>query len=258
MRIVTLAENTSAESGISSEHGLSLYIETKEHKILFDMGQTELFYENAEKLGVDISGVDVAVLSHGHYDHGGGLKKFLEVNKIAPVYIRQGAFVPHYNGPDKYIGLDTALENDPRIVYTGDEHRIADGLFLCSCNGREKSHPTIPSGLYEKIGEDLIEDEFLHEQYLMIEEDGKRVLISGCSHRGVMNIMDWLSPDIFIGGFHFSKLPVDSALSDMARELLKHDTVYYTCHCTGREQYEFMKGIIKDLGYLSSGAELIL
>ncbi|MBQ2720991.1 MAG: MBL fold metallo-hydrolase, partial [Clostridia bacterium] len=105
MTVTTLVENTAINDNFCSEHGLSLYIEVKGLRILFDMGQTELFAENAEKLGIDLENVDIAVISHGHYDHGGGLKKFLEINKKAPVYISRFAFEPHYNGSEKYIGL---------------------------------------------------------------------------------------------------------------------------------------------------------
>ena len=81
MNITSLLENTTAHSDVAVEHGLSLYIETEQHKLLFDMGQTNLFAKNAVVLGVDLSSVDIAVLSHGHYDHGGGLLTFLEQNK---------------------------------------------------------------------------------------------------------------------------------------------------------------------------------
>ena len=94
MRITALAENTSVSEKFGAEHGLSLYIETEKYNILFDMGQTELFSENAEKLGIDLSMADIAVLSHGHYDHGGGLKKFLSINDKATVYINRYAFSP--------------------------------------------------------------------------------------------------------------------------------------------------------------------
>ena len=70
---------------IISEHGLSLFIETEEHKILFDMGQSDAFIKNALSLGIDIAKVDIAVISHGHYDHGGGLRYFLELNRSAPI-----------------------------------------------------------------------------------------------------------------------------------------------------------------------------
>lgn len=100
MKITCLTENTSICDEIGYEHGLSLYIETEEHNILFDMGQSDLFFQNAEKLGVDIAAVDIAILSHGHYDHGGGLAKFLEVNSLAPIYISRYAFEPYYNGTE--------------------------------------------------------------------------------------------------------------------------------------------------------------
>ena len=125
MRITALAENTSVSDNFGAEHGLSLYIETDKHNILFDMGQTALFSENAEKLGIDLSMVDIAVLSHGHYDHGGGLKKFLSINDKAPVYINRYAFEPHYNGKEKYIGLDISLQDNERIIFTDDFYEIA-------------------------------------------------------------------------------------------------------------------------------------
>ena len=92
MKITCLAENTTSRPDIEAEHGLSLYIETNGKKILFDMGQGELFIRNAKRLGIDLSDVDIAVISHGHYDHGGGLRSFLEINKKAPVYISEHAF----------------------------------------------------------------------------------------------------------------------------------------------------------------------
>ena len=91
-------ENTAAGENLAAEHGLSLLIETGEHRILFDAGQTGAFADNAARLGLDLSTVDLAVLSHGHYDHGGGLARFLEINCHAPVYVNPHVFEPHYNG----------------------------------------------------------------------------------------------------------------------------------------------------------------
>ena len=129
MKITALTENTSRK-GLPYEHGLSLYIETEKHNILFDTGQTELFAKNAEMLGIDLGKVDIAVLSHGHYDHGGGLKRFLELNKTAPVYMSKFAFEPHYNGAQKYIGLDLSLRGSGRIVFTDGVTKNADGLTI--------------------------------------------------------------------------------------------------------------------------------
>lgn len=253
MRITSLLENTTEREDMRVEHGLSLYIETARHRILFDMGQSDLFCENAKKLGIDLSKVDLAVLSHGHYDHGGGLRNFLEINTHAPVYIHKDAFLPHYNGTEKYIGLDPALKEHPQIVFTDDECRITDALTLFSCNGKEKKHPTVLSGLTEKAGNAFLPDDFRHEQYLLIRENKKQILISGCSHKGILDITEWFKPDVLIGGFHYSKLPLDEALADAAKALAAHQTAFYTCHCTGREQYAFMRQYMPSLRYLSCG-----
>ena len=83
MKLYTLLENTSYDADLHTEHGLSLYLEACGHKILFDAGQTDAFAYNAKLLGVDLSAADIAILSHGHYDHGGGLKRFLDINTKA-------------------------------------------------------------------------------------------------------------------------------------------------------------------------------
>ncbi len=258
MKITSLLENTTAREDMQVEHGLSLYIETEKNRILFDMGQTELFYENAKSLGIDLSQVDLAILSHGHYDHGGGLRKFLEINTNAPVYIHKDAFLPHYNGTEKYIGLNTQLKDHTQIIFTNDEYRIDASLTLFSCNNRDRNYPYIPSGLNEKIGNAFIPDDFRHEQYLLIEENGKRILISGCSHKGILNISEWFSPDVLVGGFHYSKLPLDDALANAAKTLSLYPTEFYTGHCTGSEQYEFMKHYMPSLQYLSCGQTLTI
>ena len=252
MKVTVLAENTS-RCGLPAEHGLSLYIETENRKILFDTGQSELFSENAERLGVDLKKVDIAVISHGHYDHGGGLKTFLKLNGSAPVYLHRCAFEPHFNGTEKYIGLDTSLAESPRLHFTESSTEIADGLTLYDCNSKEKLTDLGSFGLNMVQNGQMLPDDFRHEQYLMIEENGKKVLISGCSHKGIINIVDWFRPDVLVGGFHFSKLPLDGKLTEYAKTLNSFPTVYYTCHCTGTEQFEHMKQSIKNLRYISTG-----
>lgn len=250
MKITVLAENTSKKEGIGAEHGLSLYIETGRHNILFDMGQSDLFLKNADALLVDLTKVDIAVLSHGHYDHGGGLARFLEINKKAPVYISEHAFLPYYNGTEKYIGLDGALKDSDRIVFVGDELEIDSGLMLYSCNCCSRPFDMGSFGLTQKVGSDFIADRFLHEQYLLIDGD---VLISGCSHKGILNIAQWFKPRVLVGGFHFSKLALDDTLKGYADCLAGFDTDFYTCHCTGEKQFEFMKKYMPRLRYIGAG-----
>lgn len=256
MKITALTENVPLNENISAEHGLSLYIETQNHKILFDMGQTELFAENAAKLGVDLTQVDIAVLSHGHYDHGGGLKHFLEINKTSPVYLSRYAFGEHYNGTEKYIGLDKTIMNNERLVFVGEELKINDKLSLHSCNKNKKQYDLGSFGLNMRVGEEFLPDDFKHEQYLLIEENGKSILISGCSHKGVMDIAGWFEPDVLVGGFHYSKLALDDKLTEYSKRLALHKTTYYTCHCTGVEQFEFMQKIMPQLSYLHCGESI--
>ena len=253
MKITALTENTSCKPGIGCEHGLSLFIETEKHKILFDMGQTELFAQNAKALGIDLAAVDIAVLSHGHYDHGGGLERFLSINQRAKVYLNEHAFEPHFNGTEKYIGLDTALKNSERLVFTGEEFQIAEGLTLYACNERHKEFDFGNGGLNMEENGRLIPEDFRHEHYLLIKENDRRVLISGCSHKGILNILGWFEPDVLVGGFHFMKLPCDNRLKGYAELLNSFDAEYYTCHCTGVEQYEFMRPLTDRLHYLSAG-----
>ena len=291
MKITSLLENTTTNEQFKVEHGLSLFIETDKHKILFDMGQSDLFAENAKTLGIDLAEVDIAVLSHGHYDHGGGLAKFLEINDHAPVYITVKAFDPHYNGKEKYIGLNTALQGNDRLkmIREADEPQyggsskvdckgvnregvVVEGvrialmenkceetnLTLYSCNHRIRQYNLGSFGLTVCQNGEFLPDDFTHEQYLLIEEKGKRVLISGCSHKGILDIAEWFEPDVLVGGFHFSKLPMDETLAGYAKQLAEHDTLFVTCHCTGREQYEFMKKHMPRLEYLCCGESFVI
>ena len=134
MKIWSLMDDVSAGEGWEKEHGLSLYLETKRHRILFDTGKSGLFLKNAERAGIDISAVDTAVLSHGHYDHGGGLADFLERSRTAPVYIQEGALEPHYSrragGRIEEIGVDPALKKNPRLVTVRGALKIDEELTV--------------------------------------------------------------------------------------------------------------------------------
>lgn len=262
MKIQVLLENTSLSEELKAEHGLSLYIETNRHKILFDMGQTTAFADNAKKMGIDLSQVDIVILSHGHYDHGGGLRRFLEINHKAPIYLNCHAFLPYYNGTEKYIGLDRELEQNKRLVFVDDNLLIEEGITLCSCNRKMRPFAFSNFGLQRMENGRLLADDFRHEQYLLIKEGDKLVLVSGCSHKGILNIMNWLKPDVLIGGFHLVKLDClkdEEALRFVAEELKKYDTSYYTGHCTGAEQYAFLKEVMGDrLESLGTGMRITI
>lgn len=259
MKITALSENYVSKKGLNGEHGLSLFIETENNKILFDMGQGETFYRNSVSLGIDVSEADVAIVSHGHYDHGGGLKIFLEKNKKAPVYVNENAFGKFYS-PNGFIGLDSAFEKSERIIFTSGETEISSGVRLYMGSHVELLEESYSGNLTKEEALGRVCDDFLHEQYLLIEEKGKKVLVSGCSHRGVLNIIQKFKPDVFVGGFHLFSLDAFSGeLEVVAEKLSLQNVVYHTCHCTGIEQFAAMKkNMGEKLSYLYCGKTIVI
>lgn len=272
MIVTVLSENTTSSKMLGSEHGLSLYIETETHKILFDTGASSLFAENAEKLGVDLTKVDLAVISHGHYDHGGGLKTFLNINSKAKIYLQQKAFEQHYanrpGGTKAYIGLDEALTLNERFIYCSDRLTIDQELTLFSGVPAKRLIPSGNADLFLKDGDVYVPDDFAHEQNLIISGKGKKLLIAGCAHNGIINIIDQFKaktgclPDFVIGGFHLynhgTKQNEDPIIVDkIGKVLLDTQAHYYTCHCTGLESYKRLKAIMgKNIDYIAAGDQL--
>lgn len=244
MRVYTLMENQPAGPGYAAEHGLSLYVQAGGRALLVDMGQGDGFLRNAAALGVDISQAEAAVLTHGHYDHGGGLGAFYGANLRAVVYSRREAFAPHYRADGGYIGLDPVHIWPSRIYWTADETNLWPGAYLCTCNGRPMAYGGATEGMYTQMGRERQPDDFSHEQYLVLEEGGSRVVFSGCSHKGVCNIAAWLRPDVLIGGFHLREDADPALVEQVGRRLLALGGIYYTCHCTSEGAYARLKEIM--------------
>lgn len=273
MKITTLLENGACGAELGSAHGLSLYIETPKHRILFDMGPDEQFLSNAEKLGVDLKAVNLAILSHGHYDHGGGLETFCKLNDTAKIYLRQGAFGDYValeeDGDLRKIGLDPALQQYAhRFVFTGEQLRLDEELFLFSDVPDAYGALSASAKLKERQGTNLLQDRFLHEQDLLITAEGKTLLVSGCSHRGIVNILSrargLAAGEIhaMIGGFHLFQLEAGDPAADrliemIGKALLAGKTEYYTGHCTGDYAYERLASVLNGrLHRIMGGTEL--
>jgi 7,8-dihydropterin-6-yl-methyl-4-(beta-D-ribofuranosyl)aminobenzene 5'-phosphate synthase len=266
VKITALLENTTHDASLLAKHGLSIYIETKKHKILFDFGPGDEYLQNAQALGIDLAEVDIAVLSHGHSDHGGGLAGFLEKNSAARIYARPQAFEPIYYKrlPDvTYIGLDQDLAVNERLCFLGDTLRIDDELHLFS-DVEGQQYTDSNSALCKKVDGEYIRDDFVHEQNLIVNDSAKAVLFTGCSHRGIDNILRAAykhqnSIGAVFGGFHLYN-PTTKAtepaevVSRLANELYTMEPVFYTCHCTGEIAYNAMRGIMGDkVRYFSTG-----
>ena len=103
MKIVNLIENTEGKNGCAFAHGLSFYVETKKHKLLVDLGPSEETIRNAEILGIDLSKVDTVILSHGHYDHSGGILPFAKINDHAVIYMQESATDAYYADDGRHI-----------------------------------------------------------------------------------------------------------------------------------------------------------
>ena len=248
MKLVTLLEDTALAPEFRAARGLSLYVETPRHTILFDAGPGEEFAANAAALGVDLGAVDTAVLSHGHSDHGDGLAAFFAANAHAPVYVRPSAFGGYYaRTPEglSYVGLSPALEAyRARFVPAEGLYAIDEELTLfdapAGCpafDAGERLREVLPDGSDRPDG-------FGHEQHLLITAEGRAVVLAGCGHRGLPAVhrrateLLGREPEVIVGGFHLFQLvpgtaEAEALLRATGDALAAGKTVYYTGHCTG-------------------------
>lgn len=262
MKISVLVENSLAEGAaqVRPEHGLSLFIEHRGKNILLDTGASGLFAQNAEALGIDLRSVDSVVLSHAHFDHGGGLARFLEVNTTAPVVLLSRAREETYLKLlflKKYIGIDRALfaAHAGRFRFFDGSQEIAPGVTVMANTVREEHRPSGNRLLFMREGGSLVPDPFDHELILVMDDDDGSVVFTGCSHNGILNMLASVFarfPRVRVkavfGGFHLMN-PLTKRIAERPETIaaiaakLKSLPVgtIYTGHCTGPDAVALLR-----------------
>jgi len=278
MKITVLLENTKPEGReeLDAEHGLSLHVADENAAFLFDTGASDLFRKNAETMGIDIAETAFCVLSHHHYDHGGGLFSFFTKTVDAPVYLGSSTatefFFKALGGLlRKPIGLDPAIfeQYRDRLVFVQKESEIAPGLHVLTGIRHNRPMPTGNAKLFKQQDGKLIPDDFDHEIMLVREEKAGLVVFTGCSHSGILNMLDSVTArfpgkqiEALLGGFHLMGIPLFNSMADSPQEvralgekLLTYPVErYYTGHCTGRKAFAVLKDVMRDkLAYMATG-----
>jgi 7,8-dihydropterin-6-yl-methyl-4-(beta-D-ribofuranosyl)aminobenzene 5'-phosphate synthase len=258
---------------LETEHGLSILLQTERHKILLDTGASDVFIRNAELLGVDLSNVDYVFISHGHSDHTGGLRYFLEHNLQAQVIVSPDAMSGQFFskrgnlhsittewpeiGNDRLILIDQTSEITEGIhviAHIPQIHPMPKGnqnLYVQNANGEttiEREQCDACIDIAERGGvrrSQYIHDDFRHELALYI--DG--LLFTGCAHSGLENILSaclWPVHTV-VGGFHLlDGQETEKELAALAQRLKANypKTLFYTSHCTGDNVFDVMKDVM--------------
>jgi 7,8-dihydropterin-6-yl-methyl-4-(beta-D-ribofuranosyl)aminobenzene 5'-phosphate synthase len=255
MKICVLVDNKTCDgSNLQAEHGLSIWFALNGKNYLVDVGASSLFVENAARLGIDIADVDVLILSHAHADHTGGLAAFIENNDKAAIYVSQhvcgNSYYSTRRGSKRSISIDAEVLSScgDRVQYIDGNAVVDEGVTIVSDILCTTPVPKANGTLYVN---DMLDD-FAHEMAVVADVGDERVLLSPCSHKGILNILNAVggaSVTRFVGGLHlldsddnFQFEECDEIVS-LANEIKACGVTLYTGHCTG----ETAKGLFSDI-----------
>ncbi|AHC15390.1 MBL fold metallo-hydrolase [Salinispira pacifica] len=247
MMITTLMENLVYQKRLTAEHGLALHVEVDGQQILFDTGQTEGLIQNAGELGIDPGNIDHCIISHGHYDHTGGLGEVMSMNPRMKLWIHPQASLPRYNRHGEYIGM-ASPELTKASSRTEGVTRISETVYILPAASITYPEDLNMEGFTMDIDGKRVPDKFSDEQSLVLVRNGRLQILSGCSHRGITNIIQsavdhfHLPVDLVVGGFH---LRHSQDLDAIARILngFKIRRIGVS-HCTGVRQYTQLQTLV--------------
>ena len=246
MKIHALTDNMVEKRGLLAEHGLSIYIEADGFRILFDTGQSDVYKRNAHRMGIDFSQTDCIVLSHGHYDHCGGLQYFPPTE--TKIYAHKAALDAKYTkNPDESYrptGIPWSLNDHAYIkdnlVFNQKDLEIKPGISLHGNISTSESFEGVPQNFFVDKGT-LQPDTMADEQMLVIDRHGELTVFLGCSHPGIISCLKHalsLYPgrrvNTVLGGMHLSgcgSARIQATIATLHK--LNIDRII-PMHCTGQ------------------------
>lgn len=261
MEIKVLMDNVS-RGDLLSEWGLSVYIEYGQKHILLDGGTTGEFVKNAQTMGVDLSQIDFAVLSHAHYDHADGLEAFFEKNGHAKVYLREGAEENCYKETEegyKYIGIKPGLlqRYASRFQFINGDFSPEPGIFLLPHKSEGMEEAGKKARMFVKKGDQWQQDAFAHEQSLVFDTRKGLVIFNSCSHGGADKILEEVSKTFpekkiyaLFGGLHLHATGEEDVRILAGKIRDREIKKIFTGHCTGEEALHVLQD---ELGEMVEG-----
>lgn len=248
LQITTLVENTVRKAGLLGEHGLSFWIEADTSRIIFDTGYGKAIANNAEVLGIELNLAEKLVLSHGHFDHTGGIPHLMSINKQLSSYLHPEALENKYTsrgGADPvYIGMeksseDTLLSQSMELRVNREPAQIAEGIWVTGEIPRINDFETTGGAFFlDKEGKEI--DHLHDDQAMFIETPKGIVVILGCAHSGVINTMEYAAKlaktnSIYavFGGMHLVSAN-EKRLEMTVQKFIDYQVqILGPCHCTG-------------------------